>query len=37
MVKSRVETGHLGQIGKPAMKRLGQQDLLRKMLGIEGT
>ena len=37
MVKSRVETRHLGQVGKPAMKRLGQQDLLRQMLGIEGA
>ena len=37
MVKSRVETGHLGQVGKAAMKRLGQQDLLRQMLGIERT
>ena len=37
MVKSRVETGHLRQVGKAAMKRLGQQDLLRQMLGIERT
>ena len=35
MVKSRVETRHLGQVRKSAMKRLGQQDLLRQMLGIE--
>ena len=37
MVKSRVETRHLGQVGKSAMKRLGQQDLLRQMLRIEWT
>ena len=37
MVKRRVETCHLGQIGKSAMKRLGQQDLLRQMLRIEWT
>ena len=37
MVKSRVETRHLGQVGEPPVKRLGQQDLLRKMLGIERT
>ena len=37
MVKSRVETRHLGQVGKSALKRLDQQDLLRQMLGIEGT
>ena len=37
MVKSRVETRHLGQIRKSAMKRLGQQDLFRHMVGIERT
>jgi hypothetical protein len=37
MVKCRVETRHLGQIRKSAMKRLGQQDLLRQMLRIEWT
>ena len=37
VVKSRVETGHLGQVRKSAMKRLGQQDLLRQMLRIEWT
>ena len=37
MVKSRVETRHLGQVRKSAMKRLGQQDLLRQMLRIEWT
>ena len=37
MVKSRVETRHLGQVRKPAMKRLGQQDLLRQMVRIEWT
>ncbi len=35
VVKGSVETCHLGQVGKPVMKRLGQQDLLRQMLGIE--
>jgi hypothetical protein len=35
MVKRRVETRHLGQLRKSAMKRLGQQDLLRQMLRIE--
>ena len=35
MVKSRVETRHLGQVGKSAMKRPGQQDLLRQVLRIE--
>ncbi len=35
MVKGRVEARHLGQIGKSALKRLGQQNLLRQMLGIE--
>ena len=37
MVKSRVETRYLGQIGKSAMKRLGQQNLLRHMVRIEWT
>ena len=37
MVKSRVETRHLGQVRKAPMKRFGQQDLLRQMLRIEGT
>ena len=37
MVKRRVETRHLRQVGKAAMKRLGQQDLLRQMLRIEWT
>jgi len=37
MVKSRVETRHLGQVRKSVMKRLGQQDLLRQMVRIEGT
>ena len=37
MVKSRVETCHLGQVRKSAMKRLSQQDLLRQMVRIECT
>jgi hypothetical protein len=37
MVKSRVETRHLGQVRKSAMKRPRQQDLLRQMLRIEWT
>ena len=37
MVKSRMETCHLGKIRKSAMKRLGQQDLLRHMVRIEWT
>ena len=37
MVKRGVEARHLGQVGKPPMKRLDQQDLLRQMLGVEGT
>jgi len=36
-VKRRVEAGHLGQMGKSPVKRLGQQDLLWQMFGIEGT
>ena len=35
MVKRRVEARHLRQVGKAVVKRLGQQDLLRQMLGIE--
>jgi hypothetical protein len=35
MVKSRVKTRHLGQVGKSALKRFDQQDLLRHMLRIE--
>ena len=35
VVKRGVETGHLGQVGKPVMKRLCQQYLLRQMLGIK--
>ena len=35
VVKGRIETRHLHQIGKPAMKCLGQQDLFRQMFGIE--
>ena len=35
VVKSRVETRYLRQVGKSAVKRLGQQDLLRQMLRIE--
>jgi len=34
-MKSRVETRHLGQIGKSGMKRLDQQDFLRQMFRIE--
>ena len=37
MVKSGVETRYLGQVRKSAMKRLGQQDLLRQIVRIEGT
>ena len=37
MVKGCVETRHLGQARKPAMKRLGEQDLLRQVLRIEWT
>ena len=37
MVKTCVETRDLGQVRKSAMKRLGQQDLLRQMLRIEWT
>ena len=37
MVKSRVETRHLRQIRKSAMKRLGQQDLFRHMVRIKWT
>ena len=37
MVKSRVETRHLGQVRKSAMKRLGQQDLFRQMVRIKWT
>ena len=37
MVKSRIEARHLGQVREAAMKLLGQQNLLRQMLGIEGT
>ena len=35
MVKSRVETRHLRQVGKAAMKRLDQKDLFRQMFRIE--
>jgi hypothetical protein len=35
MMKGRVETGDLRQIGKTVMKRLGQQNLLRQMLRIK--
>ena len=36
-MKSRVETSHLGQVGKSVMKRLDQQNLLGHMLRIERT
>jgi hypothetical protein len=36
-MKRRVEAGHLGKIGKAAMKGLGQQNLLGQVFGIEGT
>ena len=36
-MKSRVETRHLGQIGKPAMKCLDQQNLVRHVFRIEWT
>jgi hypothetical protein len=32
MVKGRIETRHLHQIGKPVMKCLCQQDLFRQLL-----
>ena len=35
VVKSRVETRHLGQVRKPVMERLSQLDLLRQVLGVE--
>ena len=35
MVKSRVEAGHLRQVGKAAMKRFGQLDFFRQVLRIE--
>ena len=35
MVKGGVETRHLRQVREATMKRLGQQDLFREMLGIE--
>jgi hypothetical protein len=37
MVESRIETRHLGQIRKSAMKRFGQLDLLRQVVRIEWT
>jgi len=37
MVKSRVETCHLGQIWKSAVKRFSQQDLFRHMVRIKWT
>src|ERR1039458_4142717 len=37
MVEGRVETRDLGQVRKSAMELLGQQNLLRQMLGIEWT
>ena len=35
MVESGVETRHLRHVGEAAMKRLGEQDFFRQMLGIE--
>ena len=36
-MERRVETGDLRQVGKPPMKRLGQQNFLRQMFGIKRT
>ena len=37
MMKSRIETRHLRHVRKTAMKRLGQQDLLRHVVRIKWT
>src|SRR5512141_2109343 len=34
-MERRIKTSYLRQIGKPAMKRLGQLDLFRQVLRIE--